>query len=61
MGIPSDFISKHHDGEIARRSSDIANNVLEEDDNLLVFALAVLDIGALTIKFKDNITVSKCL
>jgi len=44
--------------EVSRRANSIASYALNEDDNLLAFAIAAPSIHTVVVKFRDNVTVS---
>lgn len=43
--------------ELRRHADGIASNALNDDDNLLAFALAAPSIQTMVVKFRDNVTV----
>lgn len=43
--------------EVSRRANGIASYALNEDDNLLAFAIAAPSIHTVVVKFRDNVTV----
>ncbi|KRF85659.1 uncharacterized protein Dvir_GJ16295, isoform C [Drosophila virilis] len=43
--------------EVSRRANGIASNALNEDDNLLAFAIAAPSIHTVVVKFRDNVTI----
>uniref|UniRef100_A0A6P4FQD6 Probable G-protein coupled receptor 179 n=1 Tax=Drosophila rhopaloa TaxID=1041015 RepID=A0A6P4FQD6_DRORH len=43
--------------EVSRRANGIASYALNEDDNLLAFAIAAPSIHTVVVKFKDNVTI----
>lgn len=44
--------------ELRRRANGIASYALNEDENLLAFAIAAPSIQTVVVKFKDDVTVS---
>ncbi|XP_001993162.2 probable G-protein coupled receptor 158 isoform X2 [Drosophila grimshawi] len=50
-------IDKQTREEVSRRANVIASYALNEDDNLLAFAIAAPSIQAVVVKFRDNVTI----
>lgn len=54
---PSNRLSEQLRDELRRHADGIASYALNDDDNLLAFALAAPSVQTMVVKFRDNVTV----
>lgn len=55
--LPPYRLNDQQRDEVRRFADGIASYALNDDDNLLAFALAAPSINAMVVKFRDNVTV----